>query len=358
MKILEIIQEGGWTTGDNPGIKPSAVKVGIELVKKFLSDFNPWLESQGVDAVRGIGKVTPGHPTGSAAYHDKDPETVTYGDMDMQIIIPDYPEYDNLTSGQVQGRWATLIDKFIQSSNLPYIEKSESRGGQPMFKLPDGSKMQVDLMPHPVKTAEWGRFRATGEHGLKGLLNGNIFAVMSELLPFNLQHKGIQYKTINGQKVNYSKTLKGYDLHTVGTDIKRWILDIFLQLARDQRIENPIIDPLLKSNPGVNVNDVKTERLVNGIKGFAASCDHNKMWGNGDLKDFQSGQDFLNKFIENYKLKAEHAIANKKRDKATTADSQARAQHDREAFAQGLDYILKLFGGHISNKSYKDYRGQ
>jgi hypothetical protein len=352
MLIRELIFEGGWTTGDNPGIKAKLVKVGIQSVKNFLKDFNPWLKSQ------GLGPAEVGHPTGSAAYHElDDPENTIYGDMDLQLIIPDMPEYDSMTSGQLQGKWGSLIDSFIKNSNLSYIDKNESKGSQPMFILPGGDKLQVDLMPHPAKTSEWGRFRATGEHGLKGLLNGNMFATMSELYPVNLQHKGIQYKTINGKKVNYGKTLKGYQLHTVGTDIKRWILDIFLHEAEEQGIENPKIDPLLKNNPGVDTQNVNVLRLVNGIKGFAKSCELNNMFGQGNLERFNSADDFLSQFLNHYVEKSQHAITAPKRDKASTPASQARAVKDREALSRGLEYVKSLFTGSENNQPrYRDWK--
>jgi hypothetical protein len=353
MKIRELLVEGGWTTGDNPGIKAKVVKQGIAAVQNFLKDFNPWLKQQ------GLGPMKVGHPTGSAAYHEiDDPENTIYGDMDLQVIIPDLPEYDDMTSGQVQGRWGALINKFIQDSDLPYIDKSESRGAQPMFILGDGNKVQVDIMPHPEKTAEWGRYRATGEHGLKGLLNGNIFATMSELIPVNLQHKGIQYKTVNGKKVNYGKTLKNYNLHTVGQDIKRWILDIFLHEAEELGIQNPKIDPLLKNNPGVDTMNVNVERLVNGVKGFAQSCELNGMFGQGDLERFSSADDFINQFTSSYVEKSQHAITAPKRDKASTDASQARAVKDREALSAGLEYVKKLFSGEVLGQRYKDYKSQ
>ena len=353
MKIIEVIKEGGWTTGDNPGIKAKVVKHGIKAVEHFLKDFNPWLEQQ------GLGPVQVGAPTGSAAYHQlDDPENTIYGDMDLQVIIPDDPEYDNLTSGQVQGRWGALIDKFIQSHNLPYIDKAESKGSQPMFVLTSGEKLQVDIMPHPAKTAEWGRYRATGEHGLKGLLNGNIFATMSELIPVNLQHKGIQYKTVNGKKVSYGKTLKGYELHTIGSDVKRWILDIFMHEAHELGIKNPKIDPLLKANPGVDINNVNVERQVNGIKGFARSCELNGMFGHGDLERFASADDFVQQFAHHYVEKSQHAISAPKRDKASTAASQARAVKDRQALGNGLEYVKKLFSGEVVGQRYRDYSAQ
>lgn len=351
MRIKELISEGGWTTGDNPGIKAKVVKQGIAAVQNFLKDFNPWLKPQ------GLGPIKVGHPTGSAAYHElDDPENTIYGDMDLQVIVPDLPEYDDMTSGQLQGRWGALINKFIQDSNLSYIDKAESRGSQPMFILPDGNKVQVDIMPHPEKTAEWGRYRATGEHGLKGLLNGNIFATMSELVPVNLQHKGIQYKTINGKKVNYGKTLKGYQLHTIGTDIKRWVLDIFMHEANELGIQNPKIDPLLKANPGVDTMNVNVERLVNGVKGFARSCELNGMFGKGDLERFSSADDFIKQFTHHYVDKSQHAITAPKRDKASTPASQARAVKDREALSNGLAYVQKLFSGEVSNQRYTDYK--
>ena len=347
------LEEGGWTTSDNPGIKAKLVKHGISAVNSFLKDFNPWLKKQ------GQGPVKVGHPTGSAAYHEiDDPENTIYGDMDLQVIVPDRPEYEEMTSGQIQGLWGRLMDAFIAEKNPSYIDKSESKISQPMFVLKDGTKMQVDIMPHPVKTSEWGRYRATGEHGLKGLLNGNIFATMSELLPINLQHKGLQYKAIDGKKVDYTKTRKGYKLHTVTTDIKSWIIDLFLHEAEEIGVKKPKIDKLLRNNPGVDVNNVNVERQVNGIKGFANSCEMNDMFGKGDLAAFSSADDFLYQFITHYVDKSEHAISAPKRDKASTPASQARAVKDREALSKGLEYVKKLFSGEVSGQRYKDYKNK
>jgi gamma-glutamylcyclotransferase (GGCT)/AIG2-like uncharacterized protein YtfP len=344
-----LVNEGGWTTGDNPGIQAKIVKHGITAVERFLKDFNSYIKKFDYEPI----KVGP--PTGSAAYHElDDPENTIYGDMDIQLIIPDRPEYDAMTSAQLQGKWSRMIDEFMQTHELPYIDKAESSGVQPMFILGDNSKVQVDLMLHPEKTAEWGRYRTTGEHGLKGLLNGNIFAIMGEMLPINFQHRGAQYKSIAGKKVPY-KILKGYTLNTLTKDIKRWILDVFLHEAKDIGIKNPKIDPLLQNNPGVDINNVNIERQINGIKGFAKSCELNKMFGKGDLAPYSSAEDFLNKFVANYVEKAGYAITAKKRDKASTPASLARAEKDREALRKGLAYVEKLFSGEVQGKKYKDY---
>jgi len=350
MRIREIINEGGWTTGDNPGVKARVVKQGLAVAQQFLNDFNEWLKPQ------GLGPVKMGHPTGSSAYHERDDAETIYGDMDLQIIVPDSPDDEQMTSGQRQGRWGKLIDTFIQQSDLDYVDKTESRGAQPMFRLGPNDKVQIDLMPHPGAYSEWGRFRATGEHGLKGLLNGNIFATLSEMSPVNLQHSGIQYKTVGGKKVSYGKTLKGYELHTVGKDIKRFILDIFLHEAEEMGVENPRIDPLLKANPGVQTMDVRVETLVNGVKGLARSFEMNQMYGQGDLEAYSSADDFLRQFVDHYVNKSGHAISAPKRDKASTPASQARAVKDREALSKGLEYVQKLFSGEVAGQRYTDYK--
>jgi hypothetical protein len=169
-----------------------------------------------------------------------------------------------------------------------------------------------------------------------------MFSVLGELLDLSIQHAGVQLKVIDGQHVPFSKQ-KGADVVTITTEPSTFIYDIFAYEARQMGIKKPKIDPMLKKFPGNDIDDVKISKLVNGIKGFARSCEINGMFGQGDLANFTSANDFLNKFWQRYNDKAQIDIAGKKRDKAQTPDAIARANSDREKIQQGLDKVKSYF---------------
>ena len=197
-------------------------------------------------------------------------------------------------------------------------------------------------MWHPVELADWGAARVTPERGLKGLLMGNMFSVLGELLDMSIQHAGVQLKVVDNQHVPFSKQ-KGTQVVTVTINPKTFVYDIFAYEAKQMGINNPQVDALLKQYPGNNTQDVKIATLVNAVKGFARSVELNGMFGQGDFTNFASAEDFLGKFLARYDEKAQIDIAGKKRDKAQTPDAIARANADRETIQKGLDMVKGLF---------------
>lgn len=332
------INEGGWDTTLTQGtvLHPKIVAVALQVVDQFVVDFNKFLKAKGLPPVRR------GRPTGSSAYHEQDavdyPDKV-YGDIDLQMIAS---EVDNVNYGQFAGVWNKLSDEFVKAGHAPYVDTSESKPGHPIFKIGPTDYVQIDFMWHPERLEKWGAARVTPERGVKGLLTGNMYSVFGELLDLSIQHAGVQLKVVDGQHVPFSKQ-KDTEVRTVTTNPETFILDTFLYIAKELGIQNPKISPLLKQNAGNNIDDVKISRLVNGVKGFAESCDMNNMFTQGDLSGFLSGKDFLTKFLQRYEEKALIDIAGKKRDKATTPEAQARAEQDRQKIQQGLDMVKGLF---------------
>lgn len=338
MKIFEVLREGGWDTTVTQGtvINPRVVKTALNVVQQFVVDFNRFLKS------RDLGPVEMGRPTGSSAYHEKDqrenPDKV-YGDVDLQMIAP---PVEGLTYGQFTSFWNKQADEFIKTIQPDYVHNVESKPGHPIVQIGLESYVQVDFMWHEEKLRNWGATRVTPEHGVKGLLTGNMYSVFGELLDMSIQHAGVQLKVVDGQRVPFSKQ-KDTEVVTVSIDPNTFILDTFRYLAQAQGINDPKIDSLLKQFPGNDISDVKISKLVNGVKGFAASVQANDMFSKGDLADFSSAQDFINKFWNRYEEKAMIDIAGKKRDKATTPDAIARANADREKITQGLNMVKGLF---------------
>lgn len=338
MKIRDIILEGGWDTTLTQGtvLHPKVVGVALQVVDHFTEDFNKFLVAQ------GLGPVRRGRPTGSSAYHEidtqEDPDKI-YGDIDLQMIAP---ETEGQLYGQFTSYWNKLADDFVKAGGAPYVDVGESKPGHPIFALGNNQYVQIDFMWHPDRLASWGAARVTPERGVKGLLTGNMYSVFGELLDMSIQHAGVQLKVVNGQHVPFSKQ-KGTQVVTVTTEPRTFIYDVFKYIAKQQGINKPKVSKLLKQFSGNDPDDVKIVKLVNGVKGFAESAEANGMFGQGDLAQYNSAQDFLQQFLNRYEAKAMIDVESKKRDKASTPEAQARAEQDREKVLQGLKYVKGLF---------------
>lgn len=338
MRIYEILAEGGWDTALTQGtvLKPRAVKAALDAVDKFVTDFNKFLEP------KGLGPVQRGLPTGSSAYHEQDQEEdpdKVYGDVDLQMIAP---AMEGKTQNQMSAIMNTLADQFVKSGAVDYIDAKESKPGHPIVKIGSSDYVQIDFMWHEPRLAKWGAARVTPERGVKGLLFGNMFSVLAELLDMSIQHAGVQLKTQRGQRVPFSKQ-KDTEVVTVSVEPETFILDVFKYLAKRQGIDNPRISSQLKQNPGNRTDDVKISHLVGAVKGFAASAADNDMFGKADLENFDSARMFVAEFLDLYEIKAMEDVNNKKRDKAQTPEAQARAQADREKVLNGLKMVKELF---------------
>jgi len=338
MRAFEFIIEGGWDTTLTQGtvLKPIAVSKTLAVVDKFVIDFNKFLKT------KGLGPVQRGKPTGSGAYYEKDqqedPDKV-YGDVDLQMIAP---PVEGKSYGQYSAFWNGLADEFVKSGSVPYIDTSESKPGHPIVKIGDNDYVQVDFMWHEPKMADWGATRVTPERGVKGLLSGNMYSVTGEIMDLSIQHAGVQLKVVDNQRVSFSKQ-KDTQTITVTTNPKTWIYDIFKYQAEQMGLSNPVVDTLLKSNPGTDIENVKISLMANGIKGLARSFESNKMFGKGDLAKFSSAEDFLSQWINRYEEKAMLDVTAKKRDKATTPEAKARAESDRQKVLSGLEMVKGLF---------------
>ena len=338
MKIFEILREGGWDTTltQNTVLHPKIVAPALQVVDQFVVDFNRWLEP------KGLGPVRRGRLTGSSAYHavdtEQDPDKI-YGDIDLQMIGP---EPEGVSYGQFTVFWNKLADEFVKTGNTPYVDTSESKAGHPIFKIGANDYVQIDFMWHPERLERWGAARVTPERGVKGLLTGNMYSVFGELLDMSIQHAGVQLKVIDDQHVPFSKQ-KGTQTVTVTTNSETFILDVFNYEAKLLGVKQPKIDPMLKQFSGNDLEDVKIFKLVNGIRGFAQSCQANSMFGRGDLLPWDNATDFLRDFWRRYEEKAMIDVNSKKRDKAQTPQARARAESDREKVLQGLEMVQGYF---------------
>lgn len=341
MRAIEFIVEGGWdniVTQDTV-ISPSVVQRALQASGSLVAGFNRWLEQQNLPPVE-VGK-----PLGSSAYHDTDPDDTVYGDIDLQLIVPELDELENMTPVQVQGFWIKLLSEFIAHSGAEV--HPQSAPGHPTLNVGDNKWVQVDFIIHPRSTAEWGRWRATPHRGVKGLLTGNLFSALGQALNYSIQHQGVVAKVRDGQRLSYIRTRRDYELETVTTNISTWLWDIFAREYQDIRGGDPRdarVDPALMANPGLDVNQgTNIPQLVEGIKGLARSFEANGLPGQGNLSQYESAQQFLSTVVDIYIAKAQKNIDSPKRDKAAAPEARARAQAEMTKIRQGLEWVQELF---------------
>lgn len=338
MRLWEMFAEGGWdnTATQSTVITPNVVKAALIPIKKLIDGVNSYLKSKDIPDMR-VGALT-----GSSAYYQVDPEENIYGDIDLQIVVPAIAEFEGKSPSEAQKFWLGIINDYINNNNLNYIHP-QSKPGHPVVSVGNDKWIQVDLMPHPEPLEKWGRYRVTPERGIKGLLMGNMFSVLGELLTMSIQHAGVQFKVRDGVRQDFTKTRKDYELVTLSSDIENFILDIFKYEAKLQQIKSPRISKQLAANTGVKPEEVKIRDLVNALKGLAESFELNGMFGKGHLAQYNSADDFISKFKDRYKEKAIAAINASKRDKAATPEAIARAESDKKKISQGLEMVLSLF---------------
>lgn len=359
MRILELLEGGNASIKTQSTVlTPKVVLKAEKIFNKFIKSFNEFLKNKQIPPIRK------GRKLGSSAYAEKDIKVnpdKEYGDIDAQLIAPDN---ENIGHSQFAGYWNSLVDEFIKSGAVPYVD-IKSQPGKPLFNIgppspapaapvsafaaPDAPEpppqvVQIDLIWHAKKLANWGAARATPEHNIKGLLTGNMWSTTGELLDLSIQHAGLQAKIMDKKRVPFSKKA-GVQLVTIAIDPETWIYDVFKNEVQDMgiNIEDAIVDPLLMQNTGVNADNVKIEILANGIIGMAKSFESNNMFGKGSLAKFTSAEDFLNKWWDHYQQKAIDSMNSKKYDKAVTPQAIARVKADKENIIKGLEIVKGYF---------------
>ena len=334
MKIFEILREGGWddTVTQSTVIGPIVVKTALKITEKFAQDFSAWLEANGHQGVKM------GAPTGSSAYHDVDPEDHVYGDIDLQMIAPPVAG----TPSQFSGHYNKLVDQFIAAVRPQYIYNTgKPANGHIIVALGNSAYVQVDLIWATPKLSTWARWRMTPERGVKGLICGNMYSSLGEIMGLAIQHSGVQMKIKGDQPINYQRGRKEDRIDTLTTNIERFAYDLLVELFK--RIHPGQTDlrvsPRLKAHPGLNTKEVRVADLAEAIKGLAESFEMNRMYGQHVLAPFANKEEFINQFLLHYIGKANEAAAATKFDKATTPEARARAQDTKNKIAKGVELV-------------------
>jgi hypothetical protein len=337
-KVLESrLNEGGWTDAatQQTTLTPAIVKAGLAAVQEFIVGFNKWLTD------RGHGPVEIGAATGSSAYHDVDDEDMEYGDIDLQMVVDDIPD---LTGYQVGDLYNKLTDQYIEETKPALIYMpGQPAHGHPIFNI-GSDKVQIDLMWAARAISDWARWRKTPQRGVKGLITGNMFSSLGEVLRMSIQGDGVQMKTMGGDPVSFNKR-KGTELHVLSTDIENFGVDILKAFYQGEHgtLDGIKVDPELKSYPGLKKSEVKVTDLAHTVKGLAKSFELNGLFGKWGLENYSSAEELTDAFVMQHLKKADAAIKSPKFDKAVGPEGIAKAKKVKAHIAAGADIVRKAF---------------
>jgi len=331
------ITEGGWDSTVTQGtvIHPSTVKLVLSHVEHFTQGLNQWLEQQDLPAIQV------GHPTGSSAYYRVDPDDKVYGDVDLQMIA----EPVDGTPSQFAAYYNRLVDQYIKQVRPVSVHyEDKPAAGHVIFKLGPDTYVQVDMIWTTPHLSNWMRYRMTPENNIKGLIYGNLYSSLGEIMGLAIQHSGVQMKVKDGKPINYQRGRKEDRIDTLTTDISRFAYDLLLALyERSGQQGKPNVSKRLVAHPGLNTDNIRILDLVQAIRGLAESFELNDMYGQGVLAGFVDSDDFIEKFLSHYAGKAQAAADATKFDKAATPEARARAKETKEKIARGLDLVDQMF---------------
>ena len=338
MRATEFIVEGGWedTITQKTKLNPAIVKQALRTVEVFVNGLNKYLQSQGDELVKM------GHPLGSTAYINVDEPETEYGDIDMQMIAP---AIEGKSSFQISKHYNEQIDNFIAKVKPDYIYNTgKPTSGHPIFKIADDVFVQVDMLWTTQRLSKWDRWRKTPMRGIKGLIMGNLYSTLGEVINMSLQ-SAVLMKMKGGEPINYQRGRNPDEIVEVTTDIENFGTDILKHVynAVNGSLDGIQIDPLLKTNPGLKTGDVQIADIIKTVKGLARSFELNNLFGKYNLKEYSNADELLNKYITHYLDKADKAGKGAKLAKAKTPAELAKVQELRDKIAKGVALVKQAW---------------
>lgn len=334
--FINTLMEGGWLSKatQSTTITPETVRLSLQIMEHLVREFNDWLSLTHPH----VAPVELGPPTGSGYHHATDAPNKEYGDIDLQMVAEN-PQ--GASHSSYSSQWNNLWQEWAARAEPHNLNLSQSTPGHPMLEVPEHGLVQVDLMWHEPHMATWGLARSVPPVGIKGLLNGNLFGTLAQMLGMSIQHSGVQIKTQDGTPVPFSKQ-KGTTIHTISDDPHHFLQDILAYVA-SAPVQELQQDKLLQQNPGVKWPNPSFESFIRGIHGLAHSFELNHLYGQGVLRNYRDAQDFLLQFWNVYENKAQQELANPKRTKAETDAARDRAARDIASIQKGLDLAREIW---------------
>ena len=333
---LQELTEGGWATTatQNTQIKPATIKDTLQILRELMVMFNTWLLHNYPD----VGEVKVTTPTGSGYYHATDHPDKEYGDIDVQMVAANPWKMGHAS---YTANWNSLWDVWAKQERPAQLDHDLAKPGHPFLIVPDHGIVQVDLMWQEPEKQMWGLVRSVPPPGIKGLIHGNMFSVLAQIMGMSMQYGGVQVKTQNGQPVSFSKQ-KDVTLTTITHNPDRMFWDL-LEFVSGKPVSQLKMNNLIQNTPGIQLPRSDVADMIQGIKGLAKAFEDNNLFGTKYLTKYQNAHEFLSAFWQVYSQKAQDELNNPKRLKAQTPAAKARAARDIDSIKKGLAHVKEIW---------------
>jgi hypothetical protein len=343
----ELLGEGGWRNPETQEweVTPKTVASLVGAMEEFLSAFNAW---------SGLPPLKTRGPVGSGKYYkdDLNDPSVTYGDVDMQMVLPveSNDRKDQLESNKLFGE---KIRQFIETKKPSYIHASLNDPdfgiGYLIFNI-EGKKIQVDLVLSYTTTADWTNVRTTPQKGLKGFVTGMLLSALSETINVVLGSSTNPYiNTVDGKVVS-AATKKNATQNFLKPN------EVFAEIVRfygkQAGVENPNISAL-SGHMGLDANDPSLKKKCETVVALANALDNNGIFEAGVIVT-KGGETIRNRnqFIENVRNSfinmMERAKTAKKLEKAQTPSAMRTIEKIKQHADLGIQMAKQILREHYT----------
>lgn len=343
----EILNEGGWRNPETQEweVTPKTVAKIVEDTNKFLNDFNAW---------SGLSKLSTKGPTGSGKYYKNDlnDPSVTYGDIDMQLVLPveSNERKDQLEANKIFG---DKIREFIKTKKPSYIHDATNDPdfgiGYLIFNV-DGKKVQVDLVLSYTISADWTSVRTTPEKGLKGFVTGMMLSALSDVLNVVLGSSTNPYiNTVGGKVVSSSIKKDAVQKFLKPNEVFAEIVRFYGEMAG---IENTDLSQL-SGHMGLDANDPSLKKKCETVVALANALEKNGIFDAGVItsKDgitIKSRKQFVDRVRTTYIDMMERAKTAKKLEKAQTPSAMRTIEKIKNHADLGIQMANQIIKEHYT----------
>jgi hypothetical protein len=343
----ELFNEGGWrsTATQSTIITPKKVSNILSAMDKFVSEFN---------AYSNLPPIKSNGPVGSAMYYKQDLEKddVEYGDIDIQIILPE--ETNDRTSQLASNKkYSEKIIQFIQEKKPSYIypnfQDKDFGTGYLIFNV-GGEKIQVDLVLSYKVSAEWTKIRTTPEKGLKGFVTGNLLSALSDALNVVLGSNTNPYVNTIDNKV--ASSLIKTNAKPVFFNPNQVFLDIlkfYGNLAGVSKVNSSV----LQGYYGLDANDPSLKKKCETVVALSKALDNNRAFDKGVVVSkngttFKSREEFVKYVLDTFIKNMKSSSTAKKLEKAATPEAMKNIEKIKHDANLGMELAMQLIREEIA----------
>lgn len=343
----EMFSEGGWrsTATQSTIITPKKVSNILSTMNKFVSEFN---------AYSNLPPIESNGPVGSAMYYKQDlkKDDVEYGDIDIQIILPE--ESNDRTSQLASNKkYSEKIIQFIQEKKPSYIypnfQDKDFGTGYLIFNV-GGEKIQVDLVLSYKVSSEWTKIRTTPEKGLKGFVTGNLLSALSDALNVVLGSNTNPYiNTIDGKVASSLIKTNAKPVFFSPNQVFLDILKFYGNLAGVSKVNSSV----LQGYYGLDANDPSLKKKCETVVALSKALDNNRAFDKGVVVSkngtiFKSREEFVKYVLDTFIKNMKSAGTAKKLEKAETPEAMKNIEKIKRDANLGIELAKQLIREEIA----------